>query len=179
MEKSKRENIVKTVTHGDLIFIKSSGWIGKIIRWVTSSNINHIAFYIGNGLIIESTLGHGVRILPLDVYLDDPESDVSIGKVKEVFDAWTVILHAYTFYGQKYDLFGQIGILLRYLVKKAHLGWLITFFGKNRINQSGVWCSEFIGAIFRSVNITFNDMDITYYSPSDIYNSEKIEIINL
>jgi len=179
MEKPKKKKLVNTITHGDLVFVKSEGLIGKVIRWVTSSNINHVAFYIGNGLVIESTLGHGVRILPLDVYLDELGADVFLGRPIDAFDAWAVILSSYTYYGVKYDLWGQIGILLRHIVRKTGLQRLITFFGKNRINQTGFWCSEFIAVIFRSVNIKFINMDDTYISPSDIYNSDKVQIIDL
>jgi hypothetical protein len=178
MQKYKRDNLTKTIQHGDIVFVRTENFIGKIIRWVTSSNINHVAFYIGNGLIIESTLGHGVRIIPLDIYLNNIDNEIYLGRLKEKFDPWKVILYSYNFYGIKYDVLGQVGILLRFMVQKVGLQKLVTFLGKNKINHSGFWCSEFLGLLFQFISIEFHDMDISYLSPADIHNSDKIQKID-
>lgn len=168
----KKRSFLKAAQPGDIVGVRGEDWQGKIIRWVTDSEISHVALYIGNGLIIESTLGPGVRILPIDVYLSDQNKEVYLARIIEKFDANEVIDYAYNFYGRKYDLLGQIGIMTKYLVKKVNLNKVITFWGKNKVNDEyGVWCSEFLGDIFAPKKIMFIDEDTTYLTPGEIFYS--------
>jgi len=160
---------------GDIISMRSDGFVGKLIRWVTASNINHVAIYIGNGLIIESALGHGVRIIPLEIYLNDPSEEVHISRVKGKFDCERIINFSYRFHGAKYNLLGQFGILVKHMAKRARLNKLITFWGENRLNYDGFWCSEFVGIVFSREYIKFSDDDTSYLTPSEIFdNTEEI-----
>jgi hypothetical protein len=177
MEKYRRENFKRAIQPGDIVFIRTETAMGKLIRWTTDSNINHVAYYIGNGLIIESTLGYGVRILPLNVYIDDMTTEIFLGRVEARHDIWEAITYSYNFYGMKYDILGQIGIFVRFMVQKIGLQKLITFFGPNLTGTNGLWCSEFVGLVFSSVSIKFNSIDISYLSPSDIYNSPIVRKI--
>jgi len=178
MDKNKKESLLKTIKPGDLVFTRGESPIGKIIRWATESNLNHVAMYIGNGLLIEETLGFNVRILPIEVYANDKDTEIYLGRVKEPFDVDHLINYAKEFYGSRYDLIGLFGILAKCIVKKTGLEKLITFWGKNKIAGIGMWCSEYMGVVFISVNIKFADMDTSYLSPADIYNSEKVNHIN-
>jgi hypothetical protein len=163
---------------GDIVSVRSEDWIGRSIRWVTDSNVNHTALYIGNGLIIESDRGKGVQIIPLNTYLCDPTKEVYLSRVKAHFDPNALVELALQFHGEKYDLLGQVGILLKYLVKKAGLGKVITFFGKNKANNYGIWCSEFIGILFLQQGIRFSDSDTSYLTPGEIFESDTLEQVN-
>jgi hypothetical protein len=156
---------------GDIVSVRTEGWIGRIIRWVTSSNINHVGMYLGNGLMIESTLGYGVRIVPAEIYLNDPRCEVFLSRVPKRFDSREVIAFAYNFYGTRYDLWGQIGIFIKYMTKKVGWNRIITFWGKNKADDSGLWCSEFIGVIFTTVPYKFTDEDTSYLTPSEVFDN--------
>lgn len=171
----KKRKFLAAAQPGDIVSVRGEDWMGRFIRWVTGSNVNHVALYIGNGLLIESTLGPGVRILPVDLYLADQSKEVYLSRVTENFDATEVINYSFNFYGRKYDLFGQIGILTKYMVKKAKLNKVVNFWGKNKANEYGVWCSEFLGDIFDPYKIRFIDVDTTYLTPGEIYNSEVVK----
>lgn len=161
----------QTAQPGDIISIRTEGWIGRLIRWVTSSNINHVGMYIGNKLMIESTLGHGVRILPVDFYLNDPACEVHLSRIPQRFNAQEVIDFAYIFFGTKYDLFGQIGIFVKYMTKKMRLTKIINFWGKNKVHETGLWCSEFLGVVFTTVPYKFTDEDTSYLTPSEVFDN--------
>lgn len=178
MQRYKADSLANTIRSGDIVCVRNESIIGKIIRWVTESNINHVALYIGNGLIIESTLGYGVRIAPLSIYTNNNGCEISICRSVQKYNIQDVVRYSYNFYGAKYDLISQIGIFARFMVQKIGLQKMITFFGRNKINHDGFWCSEFLGLIFLSVNIKFNDIDISYLSPADIYNSLAVEHID-
>lgn len=156
---------------GDIISIRTESWIGRTIRWVTSSNVNHVGMYIGNKLMIESTLGYGVRILPVEVYLKDSTCEVYLSRIQKQFDVQEVLNFAYNFYGTRYDLFGQIGIFVKYMTKKIGLNRIITFFGKNRAEYGGVWCSEFLGVVFSIVPFKFTNEDTSYLTPSEVFDN--------
>jgi hypothetical protein len=177
MIKYKKDSLNEVLKPGDIICVRGDGFVGKVIRWVTESNINHVALYIGNGLIIESTYGYGVRILPLSIYVDDINSEIYICRVKQLRNINIIIENSYTYYGAKYNLISQIGIFARFMSKRLGLDRYVSFFGKNNINIDGLWCSEFLGILFLSENIKFQNIDITYLSPSDIYNSDIVEHI--
>lgn len=168
------QNPFQNIQPGDIVGVRGENMIGKIIRWVTDSNVNHVALYIGNGLLIESTLFYGVRILPLTVYTSDPLSQVSVVRVKKFINTQNVIDYSYYFFGRKYDLFGQVGILALNMFRKMHLSWAV-FWGKNRaVNENRLWCSEFIGELFDIENVKFEAIDTSYLSPSDIINSPLV-----
>jgi uncharacterized protein YycO len=50
-----------TVGLGEFMVTKTDGWIGKVIRVLTKSPVNHAAIYIGKGFIVEAQPG-GARI---------------------------------------------------------------------------------------------------------------------
>ena len=162
---------------GDIVSVRTSSWVGAHIRWVTESEINHTAMYLGGGLVIESTLGHGVRIAPVNMYVDDGACLVRLSRLSNDANLKEAIAHSYEFYGMKYNLIGQIGIFVKHMVKKCGLTELITFWGKNRIVGRGMWCSEFIGEIFSPQKIRFSEDDISYLTPADIYSSKIVKRI--
>lgn len=162
---------------GDIISVRTEGWIGAHVRWVTESEINHSALYLGNGLAIESTLGHGVRIIPVSAYVDDSVCSVRLSRLVGSVDFNEVIEYSYNFYGMKYNLVGQLGIFVKYMVKKVGLGGLITFWGKNKVEGEGMWCSEFIGELFSPQKVRFSEDDLSYLTPADIYSSRAVRRI--
>jgi len=177
-----RKNIFfEKVKKGDIIATKTENWIGRIIRWVTSSNYNHIAIYIGDGKIIESQDGYGVRLHSVEQYLDHSSIEVFIFRSRRLSEkkADKMIEISKEFINEKYDLWGLIGILTKYLVKKVHLQDWITFWGENKIaHPRYFWCSEFVAHCFALVGITFVQFDATYIAPHEICDSQETVKIN-
>ena len=170
-------DFIKNLLPGDLICVRAESIIGKIIRWTTESNVNHVGMYIGNGLMIESTLGVGVRILPITIYLDDPTIQVFVARVKTTIDSNALIATAFTYFGSKYQILGQIGIAVKALVKKAGLSKYIAFWGTNKLNTDRVWCSEYMGYVFKTQNIIFANEDPSYLTPGEVYASPAVNQI--
>jgi hypothetical protein len=178
MLKFKKDSLLSIIRPGDIIGLRTESISGRLIRWTTSSNINHVALYLGNGLVIESQLGYGVRILPLSIYTDDDYSEVYLYRARGLRNIQQLIEYSYIFYGEKYNLISQIGIFARFMVKKMSLDKYITFLGNNHLNFNGLWCSEFLALVFLSESIRFQELDPSYISPSDICNSNKVDIID-
>ncbi len=167
-------NPFSDIRPGDIVCCRSENWMGRLIRWVTDSDINHVALYIGNNLLIESTIHYGVRILPLAQYTSDPSVQVSVVRINKHINTQNVVDYSFFFFGREYDLFGQIGILTMNLCRKAGISWVV-FWGKNKaVDDKRLWCSEFIGELFAIENVKFADIHTSYLSPKDIYNSSEV-----
>lgn len=54
---------------GDFFVYRSNGLMGKIIRWVTSSSVNHAGIYVGGGKVVEAKIG-GAAYNTLEYYKD-------------------------------------------------------------------------------------------------------------
>jgi cell wall-associated NlpC family hydrolase len=53
---------------GDILFVRDSNPLSRTIRWVTKSNWSHVAFYIGEGQVLDTDAFHNVSIRHLDVF---------------------------------------------------------------------------------------------------------------
>jgi len=179
MDFNKKINFFDKVKKGDIITCRGENNLGKIIRWITNSNYNHSALYIGEQEVIEA-LSNGIVISDINERLDNPKEEVYIDRVKN-FDISKInelIDYSKTFLHTKYDWIGLLGIATKYIVRKCHLDKLITFWGRNKIeNQRKLWCSEFCGVVFSKFNIKFTDDDTSYLTPNEIHSSS--EIINI
>jgi len=172
--------ILNILKRGDLIFFTSKNYIAKIIQWATSSAINHVGIYLGDELILESQNDTGVSIREIQYYFNREGEVIQIGRVQNISeqDLEDIVLFAGENTGKRYDFFGLLGIFLKHIVKKLKLHRIITFYGENKINeQSSFWCSEFVGYVFLTKGIRFADHDISYLTPSEIFNSPIIKKI--
>jgi len=167
-------NPFEDIKPGDIVGCRNSYWMGNLICWITDSDVNHVALYIGNNLLIESTINHGIRILPLAEYVNDSKTKVTVFRIKKQVNIQNIIDYSYFFFGRKYDLFGQIGILNMNIFRKLNISWAI-FWGKNKaIDDKRMWCSEFIGELFAIENVRFCKFHTSLLSPHDIAASTEV-----
>ncbi len=179
MNINKKVSFFEKVKLGDVITCRGENNLGKVIRYITNSNQNHSALYIGNQEIIEA-LSNGIVISNINERLDNPKEEIYIDRVKnfDINKTEELIEFAKTFLHTKYDWIGLLGIATKYTIKKCDLDWLITFWGRNKIeNQRKLWCSEAIGVWYARFGIKFTSDDTSYLTPGEIHNSP--EIINI
>jgi hypothetical protein len=179
MQKVKKEYLLSILKAGDLILTKSPDWVSRFVRWVTSSEQSHIAIYLGNGLLIESQNGYGVRVLNINEYLDDDKIEIFIARPKLMPQRiYEVLDFSKQFIGRRYDLFGLMGILVKYMIDKMKLTKWITFFGYNKVaDPQKFWCSEFVAFCFHKIAFDFVKHDASYITPNEIYESGAVEKI--
>ena len=67
-QKSDFEKLMKVIQVGDVILVEGKQRVSKIIKYLTQSNWSHVAFYIGNGELIEADLKEGVRVVSVKEY---------------------------------------------------------------------------------------------------------------
>jgi len=176
MDFNKKVDFFDTVKPGDIITFRGETVLGKIIRWATMSNYNHSALYIGNQEIIEA-LSNGIVISDINERLDNSKEEVYIDRVKNFDTSKTdaLIEYAKTFLNTKYDWIGLLGILTKYSVRRLGLDKWITFWGRNRIeDQRKLWCSEYVGLVFKKFGIVFVPEDTSYLTPNEIHDSSEI-----
>ena len=175
-------SIFDKIKIGDLIFTRSEDWTGKVIRFVTQSEINHVAIYIGSGKIIESQLGHGVRRFNLQEYLNDKKCEVYLGKLKQIEQKQIeeAIKNAENLLSRPYDLTGQAGILFKIIIVGMGLERLIKFYGKKvSKDKATFWCSELVIHVFALAGAQLTEVDKRFATPEDLARSNNIEFKNL
>jgi len=166
------------IKRGDLIFVRTSNFSGKIIRFVTNSEINHVAIYLGAGKVIESQLNHGVRYYDLKNYAENSKYVVYYGSLKNIPSKQieSAIKNAENLLNSPYDLLGQIGVLFKIIIMRLGLGWLVKFYGRNITqNDKAYWCSELVASCFEKVGIRLTQVDQRYATPEDLAISDSIE----
>ena len=142
MDINKKISFFEKVKPGNVITCRGENILGKIIRFVTSSNFNHSCLYIGNQQVIEA-LSNGIVISNINERLDDPKEELYIDSAKnfDVTKTDELIEYAKTFLRTKYDWLGLLGIATKYTIRKCHMDKWITFWGRNKIeNQRKLWC---------------------------------------
>lgn len=177
MEPFKLISFFDKVKIGDIITVDGDNFFDKVISWVTSSKEDHDCVFIGEGQVLEAQNFVGVRVFPVIEYLNDPTKTVYISRVKDATadQVKLVVEKGKHLIGVKYDMIGLVGILAKYLVRKAGLGWFITFFGENRIhNAEQLWCSELTALLWERAGIKLVDEDMSYVTPSEIFASDKV-----
>jgi len=179
MHFNKKADFFDTVKAGNVITFRGETILGKIIRWATMSNYNHSALYIGNKQIIEA-LSNGIVISDINERLNDSKEEVYIDRVKnfDVTKTDELIRYAKSYLHTKYDWIGLLGIFVKYGVRRLGLDKIITFFGKNKLeNSRKLWCSEAVGVWFKNFGIMFTQEDTSYLTPNEIHYSP--EVINI
>jgi len=180
MLKDKKEKLLQILVAGDLILTKSPDLVSKFIRYVTWSEQSHIAIYLGNELIIESQNGYGVRVVHINEYLDTPGVEIFVARVRNIRQdrIFEVLDFSKEFIGRRYDLFGLVGILTKFMVRRIGLESLVNFLGQNKTaDPQKFWCSEFVAFCFSKIAVKFVEHDITYITPNEMYESDVVDKI--
>jgi len=173
-----------TLKRGDLIFVRSSGFIGWGIRFLTQSEINHVAIYHGDEKLIEAQLGKGVQYNTIDNYLNDKNNyKVYAGYVSSAITNDMIekaIAVASNELNKPYDLFGQIGVLVKIIVTSIGLGRVVQFYGKNIAQKTNAfWCSELVDYAYDNAGFKLTQVDQRYATPQDLAISKFITFANL
>jgi hypothetical protein len=69
-QKGDFDKIIKIIKPGDVILVEGKQIFSKAIKYLTQSNWSHSAIYIGDEKLIEADLKEGVRIIPLQEYME-------------------------------------------------------------------------------------------------------------
>lgn len=175
---------MNNIKRGDLIFVRSSGFVGWGIRFLTQSEINHVAIYLGEGKLIEAQLGSGVKFNTLDNYLNDKRNyKVYCGTLSQQVTDKIIegaIFVADSKINKSYDLFGQLGIFLKIIINSMGLGFLVKFYGKNIAqNTDAFWCSELVDYAYDTSGFKLTEVDQRYATPQDLAISKYITFSNL
>lgn len=155
---------------GDILCVRSCHIIGRLIRWCTRGEVDHIAHYMGNKLILETRMGRGVTITRLDTL---KKNRVYVARVKkstkadvEAVDRW---LRKQI--GEKYDLPQIVAMLWHRIANTEHRRTLID---SSKIDV----CSTLLAEAWSRRDFYFNDhIHPTNIAPHDIYVSNIVEIM--
>ena len=122
---------------GDILAVSSKGWAYSLVKWRTCSQIDHLAFVVGNDTVIDACPKGGVDFRPISRYAD--ASWVVLRTKVPLTDAQfqRMLTFAVSQKGKKYDWMGIAG------------------FAINRdIDDKNRWfCSEYVTAIFDTEGI--------------------------
>jgi len=165
---------VKLVT-GDIIFVGSSGWIARAIRWGDPFQYTHVAVYLGNGKIIEAD-GGKVRISSLGRYFPAKGFSGEVVRLKMSHAQQKLFVSL---------LKGEVNF--KYDYKLIFILWLLGLFGVSRnlltYESSRKICSNLIskhlsqvlGDIHWPVPLSLiKPSDLFYLLKESIYFSKKL-----
>jgi len=178
---SNNFSVFDKIKVGDLIFTRSEDLIGEFIRFITTSEINHVGIYIGDGRMIESQLNFGVRIINIQQYLDDKNTSIFVGHLINVNEQirQKTLEEANNLLNRPYDLLGQIGILFKIIIIRLGLKKVVYFYGKNiNHNKRGYWCSELVTHCFNKAGLELTEVDKRYATPEDLAVSKFVDFKN-
>jgi hypothetical protein len=69
-QKGDFDQIIKIIKPGDVILVEGKQRFSIAIKYLTQSNWSHSAIYIGDEKLIEADLKEGVRIIPIQEYME-------------------------------------------------------------------------------------------------------------
>ena len=175
------DNFLSRLKSCDIVFTYDTcSFFSKVIWYILNKfsnsrgteilyKVSHVALYIGNGNIIEMYFD-GIRLLPLSFYLENSDYLVHIGRVKEEFDANTVILFMSSHLGKiKYNYLSLLIIAIQKIFR---------FRKKRNADEKMMICSELIETAFLLSGVCLVDNEIAQdVTPCDIFLSKKIDIL--
>lgn len=156
---------------GDIILVASNNIIGKLIRWYTKSEFNHVGLLVDNYNIVEATR-FGVLCTPINQYIALQKKNKLKFKIYRVSDlnkedALKVVKFAKKQVGKSYDFIQFICVACLYLWKKVRR--------IEPIDLSGWVCSELVAESFYEIGIVFSEeVDPDNITPKDIAQSNII-----
>lgn len=153
---------------GDLIFQEGSDFGAKLVRFWTHSNYSHVAMYAGSGIMIHSTLRHGVVMMyyetwkeyyaktdTVDIYRPVKEISSLTGDVLQ----WTMRRA-----GRPYDIRG----ILKFVLDRLHMPFL-------KEQADAYFCSELVASAWESVGVRLVDKEPYKISPADLSRSSLLK----
>lgn len=114
-------SLKKKLLPGDIILTyNTQNIVSDLITTISESNYSHSLVYLGNGLIIESTLGEydGVHINSINKYLEG-KHNIEILRLKDQSIVPVFIKNLESFLGLKYSKIQLIIFALYFLLKKV------------------------------------------------------------
>jgi len=167
-KRNKYKYVKKMLRPGDVILsLNKENLLSGAIKTVTESNWSHTMMYIGNGLIVESTIG-GVRTYPLKHYTTS-KYNIAVLRCKDLSDSQRKILikRVKQYIGMRYA-YVQIlwDFFLRIIGRSEDPKWQLD------VQPNAMMCSEAIarayGELGFEIKPSFKPAGV---EPADFYES--------
>lgn len=145
---------------GDYGVVKTTGWIGFLIRLATMSRWNHTFIYLGAGMIVEAN-PRGVEVSPASKYPQiawNRHEDLTPEQRKKI------VSHAHLLVGQRYS-FSTIALLvLRIIGVKT----LATKLLEKLAKKDGYICSELVAECYTKAGVNLFKKEDYLVVPGDL-----------
>ena len=155
---------MKKIKRGDLLLIKSKfDPVGCLIRFLTNSQFNHVAWILDSNHIID--YHYGIVIRSINKYLNKNFYEIKIVRIKKI---------------KKQQLNKAIEILLRTRKKISYFKLILTFillYFKYEGTLPKNTCSGSIAKVLYKVGFKFNNKKPILITPEDINKSIKVREI--
>lgn len=146
LDKVRYKVVKSTLEKGDVILtLNIENALSNAIKNVTNSNYSHVIMYIGNGNIIESTMG-GTKITPLAHYIS-PKYNMCVLKPQiDSYERGLVVEESLKLLGKRYGYIQLFYYLfLRLIGKSEDPKWQLD------IQPNALVCSEAIALAFEKI----------------------------
>ncbi len=183
-QKGGFDEIIKIIQPGDVLLIEGKQRFSLAIKYLTQSNWSHSAMYIGGRNLIEADLKEGVRIIPLQEYM---ECHTRICRPKNLskIDLDTLINFVCSKIGGQYDTKHVSDLFKIALNPKLNLRKVLIKLGSS--DPTEVICSSLIADAFHSIQYPilpskkglkgYHKINSTLITPSDFDLSPYFYII--
>lgn len=151
---------------GDIIFVDSGTFFGNLVKWGTGFKYGHVAIAVDDQYVIDIRALKDSSIEHID---DLKRKTYEIKRCKETFDPImlkSIIVNSQGIpydYAAVFKLFFQI----RLGIKAKN----------NSYDIKSTYCSEFIEYVYSLLNIDLVEGKGSLISIEDIYNSDKLEVV--
>lgn len=141
---------------GDIVFVKGTSWISRIIRWIDEGEFTHVGIAFSETELIEAQRFTRVRIYPLG----DVEHTVASLSVTER-ERSRMLIEAQNLLGTRYDYLQIIGYIVRKLFGRK---------GSGRFNSPNkLICSELVSRAVYAAGITNKKDELYDLTPNQLY----------
>lgn len=147
---------------GNLVFVRSSGFISEVIRYFDPGPFNHVALAVSSNQIAEANVNIKSRIDPFNPGSYEYYEIIDLGLTDDQIER---VMESSKYYlGRKYDDWQIAWYILKHFLKVK---------GRDKFNNpNNLICSEFVFDIFdkagvlKDLGITGGSIDIT---PNQLY----------
>jgi hypothetical protein len=130
---------------GDILFVRTRGIIGAVVRWASKSEVNHVAMAVDSERILEIQPDLGIRVI------DNPYQEYLLGRLRRpltLTERRVLVGTAMGMVGRKYD-WSLLGALIFRL-----MGWRSPWF---RDLPCRYLCTEGVDVAYLSIGISLTD----------------------